>query len=63
MDNVEVVNRWIWGGGRTFDWDFKFFIKVVAAMDQPHSLRPIPYACAQPYHQGNGNHGQLCHPC
>lgn len=25
-------------------------------------LWPVPCSCAEPYHVGNGNHGQLFHP-
>ena len=40
---------------------YKTNLKQGAHIHQPTAW-PVPHACAQPYHQGNGSHGQLFRP-
>ena len=38
-------------------------IKASDTLEHQPTVWPVPYACAQPYHPGNGSHGQLFRPC
>ena len=52
--------------GVFFVWSLKKIVKkrTIKASDKPKpKVWPVPYACAQPYHQGSRSQGQLFWPC